>query len=62
MGSGAPSSSNSKVKSRFFLPVVRNSGAMYLSMVVVGCIIGVDWVLTKIRLLQEYPNLAGIIL
>ena len=36
MGSGAPSSSNSKVKSTGFSPVVRNSGAMYLSMVGVG--------------------------
>ena len=36
MGSGAPSSSNSKVKSTGFSPVVQNSGAMYLSMAGVG--------------------------
>ena len=39
MGRGAPSSSNSKVKSSGFSPVVRNSGAMCLSMAGVGCII-----------------------
>lgn len=50
MGRGAPSSSNSKVKSSGFSPVVQNSGAMYLSMAGVGRIIGRAWVLTKIRL------------
>lgn len=39
MGRGAPSSSNSKVKSSGFSPVVRKSGAMYLSIAGVGRII-----------------------
>ena len=56
MGRGAPSSSNSKVKSSGFSPVVRKSGAMYLSMAGVGRII------VAVESLQSYNfsgNLSG---
>ena len=60
MGRGALSSSNSKVKSNGFSPVVQNSGAMYLSMVGVGRISVFDFEVIQQGLVLILPREASV--